>query len=76
MPSEYDNAKQIKNKFDGFKEYLNEQEKGTRVSPSAKPELPQSNSFSSEADAQKAFNSGTLKAGQKVIINGIKGTWQ
>ena len=76
LPSEYDNAKQIKNKFDGFKEYLNEQEKGTRVSPSAKPELPQLNSFSSEADAQKAFNSGTLKAGQKVTINGVKGTWQ
>jgi len=76
LPSEYDNAKQIKNKFDGFKEYLNEQEKGTRVSPSAKPELPQSNSFSSEADAQKAFNSGTLKVGQKVTINGVKGTWQ
>jgi hypothetical protein len=76
LPSEYDNAKQIKNKFDGFKEYLNEQEKGTRVSPSAKPEITQSNSFSSEADAQKAFNSGTLKTGQKVTINGVKGTWQ
>jgi hypothetical protein len=76
LPSEYDNAKQIKNKFDGFKEYLNEQEKGTRVSPSAKPELPQSNSFSSEVDAQKAFNLGTLKVGQKVTINGVKGTWQ
>jgi hypothetical protein len=76
LPSEYDNAKQIKNKFDGFKEYLNEQEKGTRVSPSAKPELPQSNSFSSEADAQKAFSTGKLKVGDKITINGVTGTWK
>jgi hypothetical protein len=76
LPSEYDNATQIKNKFEGFKEYLNEQEKGTRVSPSSKPDTPKSNSFASEADAQKAFSDGKLKAGDKITINGVTGTWK
>jgi hypothetical protein len=33
-------------------------------------------SYSSEAEATKAFESGKLKAGEKVIINGVKGTWE
>ena len=74
LPSEYDNATQIKNKFEGFKEYLNEQEKGTRVSPSNKPETLQSNSFSSEADVQRAIQNGALKVGDKVTVNGVTGT--
>jgi hypothetical protein len=74
LPSEYDNATQIKNKFEGFKEYLNEQEKGTRVSPSNKPETLQLNSFSSEADVQKAIQNGALKVGDKVTVNGVTGT--
>jgi hypothetical protein len=76
LPATTDNADQVISKLKGFNQYIDDLEKGTRVSPSKKPEAPQSNSFSSEADAQKAFNSGTLKAGQKVTINGVKGTWQ
>ena len=76
LPATTDNADQIVAKLDGFKKYLNDFEKGTRVSPSAKPETQQSNSFSSEADAQKAFSAGKLKAGQKITINGVSGTWQ
>jgi hypothetical protein len=33
-------------------------------------------SYKTEADAEKAFQSGTLKAGEKVIINGVPGTWE
>jgi hypothetical protein len=77
LPSEYDNAKQIQSKLNGFKKYLDEQEKGTRI-PISTPTTPSApvNTFSSEADAQKAFNEGKLKKGQKLTINGVTGTWQ
>jgi predicted transcriptional regulator len=32
--------------------------------------------FATEADADKAFKEGTLKSGDKVIINGQSGTWE
>ncbi len=32
--------------------------------------------FASEADAEAAAAAGTLKAGDRITINGIKGTWQ
>lgn len=35
----------------------------------------QTKNFSSEADAQREFNAGRLKKGDKVIINGVVGTW-
>ena len=59
------------------KKYLDEQEKGTRI-PISTPTTPSAlvNTFSSEADAQKAFNEGKLKKGQKLTINGVTGTWQ
>jgi hypothetical protein len=76
LPATTDNADQIVSKLQGFKQYLKDLESGTRVPTAKLPEPTQSNSFSSEADAQKAFNSGKLKAGQKVIINGVSGTWQ
>jgi hypothetical protein len=44
--------------------------------PNTKPDAPNSNSFANEADAQKAFNEGKLKAGQKITINGVSGTWK
>jgi hypothetical protein len=77
LPSEYDNAKQIQSKLNGFKKYLDEQVKGTRI-PISTPTTPSApvNTFSSEADAQKAFNEGKLKKGQKLTINGVTGTWQ
>jgi hypothetical protein len=41
-----------------------------------KPELPkQEMSFKTEQEAQQAYNSGKLKKGQRVIINGVSGTW-
>jgi len=43
-----------------------------------KPKAEASNqvaTFKSEADAQAAFNSGKLKKGQRVTINGVTGTW-
>lgn len=76
LPATTDNADQIISKLEGFNKYLNDFEKGTRVSPAKKPDAPQSNSFSNEADAQKAFDSGRLKVGQKITINGVSGTWQ
>jgi hypothetical protein len=76
LPATTDNGNQIVSKLEGFKQYLKDLESGTRVPTARLPEPTQSNSFSSEADAQKAFNSGTLKAGQKVTINGVKGTWR
>jgi len=76
LPSTTDNADQVISKLKGFNQYLDDLEKGTRVSPSKKPEAPQSNSFSSEADAQKAFSTGKLKAGDKITINGVTGTWK
>jgi len=33
-------------------------------------------SYKTEADAEKAFQAKTLKAGEKVIINGVPGTWE
>ena len=74
LPSEFDNAKQIENKLEGFKKYLDSQETGTRLPAIATQK--QSNVFASEADAQKAFNEGKLKKGQKITINGVTGTWQ
>lgn len=76
LPSEFDNAKKIQDKLNGFNKYLEEQEKGVRA-PTSKAFMPtSSNVFASEADAQKAFNEGKLKAGQKITINGVTGTWQ
>jgi len=76
LPATTDNAKQIVAKLEGFKQYLNDLEKGTRVSPSKKPDAPKSNSFASEADVQKAITSGVLKKGDKVTVNGVTGTIQ
>jgi hypothetical protein len=76
LPSEFDNAQKIQDKLRGFNKYLEEQEKGVRA-PTSKTFSPvTSNVFASEADAQKAFNEGKLKAGQKITINGVTGTWQ
>jgi hypothetical protein len=76
LPSEFDNATQIENKLKGFNKFLEEQEKGTRI-PASRITPPSAPSvFLSEADAQKAFNEGKLKAGQKITINGVTGTWQ
>ena len=33
-------------------------------------------SYKTEAEAESAFKSGTLKTGEKVIINGVSGTWE
>jgi hypothetical protein len=76
LPATTDSADQIVSKLNGFKKYLNDYEKGTRVPTSKQPDALQSNSFASEADAQKAFSSGKLKAGDKITINGVTGTWK
>ena len=76
LPATTDKADQVISKLKGFNQYIDDLEKGTRVSPSKKPEAPQLNSFSSEADAQKAFSTGKLKAGDKITINGVTGTWK
>jgi len=76
LPATTDNADQIVSKLKGFKQYLNDFEKGTRVSPSSKPETPKSTSFSSDADLQQAITSGALKKGDKVTVNGVTGTIQ
>ena len=76
LPATTDKADQVISKLKGFNQYIDDLEKGTRVSPSKKPEAPQSNSFSSEADAQKAFSTGKLKVGDKITINGVTGTWK
>jgi hypothetical protein len=76
LPATTDNADQIVSKLKGFKQYLNDFEKGTRVSPSSKPEAPKSTSFSSDADLQQAITSGALKKGDKVTVNGVTGTIQ
>lgn len=47
--------------------------KGTGVGPVSLP--AQTKNFSTEADAQREFNAGRLKKGDKVIINGVSGTW-
>ena len=33
-------------------------------------------SYKTEAEAESAFKAGTLKAGEKVIIGGVSGTWE
>jgi hypothetical protein len=33
-------------------------------------------SFATNAEAEAAFKAGTLKSGEKVIINGVRGTWE
>jgi hypothetical protein len=76
LPSEFDNAQKIQDKLRGFNKYLEEQEKGVRATTSKTFSPVTSNVFASEADAQKAFNEGKLKAGQKITINGVTGTWQ
>jgi hypothetical protein len=77
MPAVTDNADQIIEKLKGFEKYLDDLEKGTRISPSTQGTKPTSpTSFASEADAQKAFNEGKLKAGDKITINGVSGTWK
>jgi hypothetical protein len=79
LPSELDNAKKIEDKLKGFNKFLEEQEKGTRA-PTSKPFTPSTLSaptaFTTEADAQNAFNSGKLKVGDKITINGVTGTWR
>ena len=76
LPATTDSADQIVSKLNGFKKYLNDYEKGTRVPTFKQPDTLQSNSFASEADAQKAFSTGKLKAGDKITINGVTGTWK
>ena len=76
LPATTDNAKQIVAKLEGFKQYLNDLEKGTRVPTSKKTDAPKLNSFASEADVQKAITSGVLKKGDKVTVNGVTGTIQ
>jgi hypothetical protein len=76
LPSEFDNAQKIQDKLRGFNKYLEEQEKGVRASTSKTFTPSTSNVFSNEADAQKAFNEGKLKLGQRVTINGVTGTWE
>jgi hypothetical protein len=76
LPATTDNADQIVSKLKGFKQYLNDFEKGTRVAPSSKPEAPKSNTFFSDADVQQAIQNGALKIGDKVTVNGVTGTIQ
>jgi len=79
LPSELDNAESVKRKLNGFNKYLNEQEKGTRVNPNMpmQPQMTQSGkNFSSEQDVEKAIQSGSLKKGDRVTINGVTGTIQ
>jgi hypothetical protein len=76
LPATTDNADQVISKLKGFNQYIDDLEKGTRVPTAKKPDAPQSNLFASEADAQKAFNTGKLKAGDKITINGVTGTWK
>jgi hypothetical protein len=76
LPATTDNANQVISKLKGFNQYLDDFEKGTRVTPNKKLDAPKANSFSSEADVQKAISSGTLKKGDKVTVNGVTGTIQ
>jgi hypothetical protein len=79
LPATTDNADQIIAKLNGFKQYLNDYEKGTRI-PTSKPSTPATpstpNVFTNESDAEKAFSSGKLKVGDKITINGVTGTWR
>lgn len=76
LPATTDNADQIVAKLKGFNKYLDDLEKGTRLPVNKKPDAQQSNVFSSEADAQKAIQNGTLKKGDKITVNGVTGTIQ
>jgi hypothetical protein len=76
LPATTDNADQIVSKLQGFKQYLKDLESGTRVPTAKAPDASKSNSFSNEADVQKAISSGTLKKGDKVTVNGVTGTIQ
>jgi hypothetical protein len=79
LPSEYDNAKQIENKLNGFKKYLDEQEKGTRM-PTSVPSTPTASAqpkvFSSQADLDKAIAEKKVQKNDKVTVNGVTGTIQ
>ncbi len=79
LPSEYDNAKQIENKLNGFKKYLDEQEKGTRM-PTSVPSTPTASAqpkvFSSQADLDKAIAEKRVQKNDKVTVNGVTGTIQ
>jgi hypothetical protein len=44
--------------------------------PTAETQTFGAKSFATEAEAQAAFKAGTLKSGEKVIINGVRGTWE
>jgi len=79
LPSELDNAESVKRKLNGFNKYLNEQEKGTRVNPNMpmQSQVTQGGkNFSSEQDVEKAIQTGSLKKGDRVTINGVTGTIQ
>jgi hypothetical protein len=79
LPSELDNAESVKRKLNGFNKYLNEQEKGTRVNPNMPMQFQMTQdkkNFSSEQDVEKAIQSGSLKKGDRVTINGVTGTIQ
>jgi hypothetical protein len=79
LPSEYDNAKQIENKLNGFKKFLDEQEKGTRM-PTSVPSTPTASAqpkvFSSQADLDKAIAEKRVQKNDKVTVNGVTGTIQ
>jgi hypothetical protein len=52
-------------------------EGSTRLAlPTAESQTFGAKSFATEAEAQAAFKAGTLKSGEKVIINGVRGTWE
>ena len=46
------------------------------VLPTAETQTFGAKSFATEEEAQAAFKAGSLKSGEKVIINGIRGTWE
>ena len=87
LPATTDNAKQIVAKLEGFKQYLNDLEKGTRQ-PTSKPSAsnaPTANApakpatpkvFSNQADLDKAIKEKKVEKGDKVTVNGVTGTIQ
>ena len=82
MPAVTDNADQMIRKLKGFEKYLDDLEKGTRQptsrqsSTTANAPAKSPNTYSSQADVQKAINEGKVKKGDKVIVNGVTGTIQ
>jgi hypothetical protein len=48
----------------------------TTLGEKAQEAVKPSKTFSSEAEAEAAFKAGNLKSGEKVIINGQRGTWE